>query len=119
MRRVIATGSFVVALILGLGSLTQAAVNALPTVVPLNIMWRVKVGGDYMTTTNTRERNSYPSDGAIYYIPQQSITNTAPYYRLRNSSNTDHMDSLIAGEGGYITEGHSVMHIPLAQRFLE
>jgi hypothetical protein len=93
------------AVALGLTPPALAAINSLPTPVLLNILWRVKIGSDYTTTTDAGERENFPSDGAIYYIPSSNIANTVPFYRLRNSSGTDHMDSLYAGEGGYITEG--------------
>jgi hypothetical protein len=73
--------------------------------VPLNILWRVALGStDKVTTANPTERDSYPLDGAIAYVPRDATwVSTLPMYRLYNG--VDHMDSMFAGEGGYTTEG--------------
>lgn len=71
--------------------------------VPLNILWRVGVGADRMTTTSPVERDMFPLEGAVFYVPRDSASGTLPLYRLY--SGADHMDSLIVGDGGFATEG--------------
>lgn len=71
----------------------------------LNVLYRVKVNGtDYMTTTATSDL-SYPSDGAIYYLPSASSDyyGTLPLYGLYYNKTTfptfsDRMDSMSDSE---------------------
>ena len=81
---------------------TCLAQGPLDTTV-LNVLYRVKVGNDYMTTTSRDERDRFASDGAIFYIPSNNIDGTSPVYRLY--AYPDHMDSVDPNEGGYNTEG--------------
>lgn len=104
MRRIgeakIVTCAVAIAMIV-VASITQGFAQ---TPVPLNILWRVVVGSsDRMTTPNPGERNTFPLEGQIFYIPRDPIAGTATLYRLYNG--VDHMDSHTAGEGGYGTEG--------------
>lgn len=77
--------------------------------VPLNVLWRIRTGGgDRTITISSQERNLYPLDGAIFYVPMQPhlSVGTVPLYRLYNGS--DHMVSLDPNEGaaeGYHVEG--------------
>lgn len=84
--------------------LTSSAV-AVGTAVPVNIIWRVSVGPipDRMSTPFPSERDAFPLEGAIFYLPRSNQPGTVPLYRLFNGS--DHMESLVPGEGGYGTEG--------------
>ena len=83
------------------------------TSVPLNTLWRISFGPDYATTPNPSERDAHATDGAMFYVPagpndssNAPIAGVAPLYRLLNKpADTDHMDSPIAGEGGYSIEG--------------
>jgi hypothetical protein len=76
--------------------------------VPLNVLWRIRTGaGDRTITISSAERNEYPLDGAIFYIPGQGHpgVGTVPLYRLYNGQ--DHMVSLDPHEGeadGYHVE---------------
>lgn len=75
----------------------------------LNVLWRVKVprtGGniDYMTVPDAAGRDTYPSDGAIFYVPKNPVAGTAELNRLWNPLIPDHMDSEGRGGGGYSLE---------------
>ncbi|MBB5867998.1 hypothetical protein F4553_001377 [Allocatelliglobosispora scoriae] len=77
--------------------------------VVAKILWRVRVGSrpDLMTTKDNAERDGFPNDGQIYYLPATQVANTRPLYRLYNPNaygHMDHMESLTPGEGGYQTE---------------
>jgi hypothetical protein len=76
--------------------------------IPLNVLWRIRTGGgDRTITISSAERDEYPLDGAIFYIPEQDHPGlgTVPLYRLYNGE--DHMVSLNPHEGeaqGYHVE---------------
>lgn len=76
--------------------------------LPLNVLWRIRTGGgDRTITTDATERDSYPLDGAIFYVPMKDhpAIGTVPLYRL--FSGDDHMVSLDPHEGeaqGYHVE---------------
>ncbi len=79
--------------------------------IVLDTVWEMQLGIDYTSSTSPTERNLHPHVG-IFYIPSQNkdsakvtIPGLVPLYRLLNQSATDHMDSTIAGEGGFTTEG--------------
>jgi len=73
--------------------------------VPLNFLWRVLVDGwDRMITIGPGERDAYPLEGTVFYVPRNDIDDTAPLYRLYDSVSNDHMVSTIPGELGYATE---------------
>jgi hypothetical protein len=82
---------------------------------PLNILWRVLVGGaDRMITVDPGERDAYPLEGEIFYAPLGvgSIVSQKTLYRLYNGA--DHSVSTNPNEGrleGYHAEG------PLAYPF--
>ncbi|WP_437573561.1 hypothetical protein [Sorangium sp. So ce887] len=90
-------------------SAQQALIGGERTVT--RMIWRVKVGTrpDHMSTIQAGERDSFPSDGSVWYLPASAISGTAPLYRLLSPSGTDHMDSTTPGEGGYRTE-HTLGH---------
>lgn len=74
----------------------------------MNILWRIKTEGDDRTiTVDPTERDAYPLDGAIFYVPERSQSgSTIPLYRLFNGH--DHMVSVDPGEPGargYKVEG--------------
>src|SRR5579871_5357958 len=77
--------------------------------VPLNVLWRIRTGGgDRTITVSSQERDLYPLDGAIFYVPMQPHPSlgTVPLYRLYDGN--DHMISLDPHEGaaeGYHVEG--------------
>jgi hypothetical protein len=77
--------------------------------VPLNVLWRIQTGGgDRTISVGAQERDSYPLDGAIFYVPANNhpALGTVPLYRLYNGA--DHMVSLDPNEGadqGYRVEG--------------
>ena len=78
--------------------------------VPLNILWRICTGGgDRTITADPTERDSYPLDGAIFYVPKRDhpVLGTVPLYRLFNGG--DHMVSLDPHEGE--AEGYHVEEI--------
>lgn len=58
---------------------------------------------DKMSTSNRGEASSFTMNGQVWYAPKYSSTDTIPFYRLNSGS--DHMDSDLAGEGGFATEG--------------
>ena len=74
----------------------------------LNVLWRIRTGGgDRTISISSAERDMYPLDGAIFYIPAQDhpTLGTVPLYRLFNGD--DHMVSLNPHEGesrGYHVE---------------
>lgn len=78
--------------------------------IPLNVVWQVGVNGartDRMSTIDPAERDGFPLDGQAWYLAAQPIAGTKPVYRLFNgwvNGFMDHMDSTVAGEGGYSTE---------------
>lgn len=76
--------------------------------VPLNTLWRINIGGDRTSTPAPQERDSYPLEGATYYVPKGNGPGTAPLYRLYNGR--DHMESAFPGEPGYQTE--SILGFP-------
>src|SRR5579863_10204210 len=77
--------------------------------LPLNVLWRIRTGGgDRTITVDPTERDAYPLDGAIFYVPLKDhpALGTVPLYRLFNGG--DHMVSLDPNEGaaqGYHVEG--------------
>jgi hypothetical protein len=77
--------------------------------LPLNVLWRIRTGGgDRTITADPTERDDYPLDGAIFYVPEKEHRplGTVPLYRLFNGN--DHMVSLDPHEGadqGYHVEG--------------
>jgi hypothetical protein len=95
-----------------LSILASAAIAALTlsgpalsqTTTVLTTLWETKVGSnDYMSTNSTTERDTYANRGAFIYMPSTNISGTTAFYRLFNG--TEHMDSNVAGEAGYTTEG--------------
>jgi hypothetical protein len=77
--------------------------------VVANIVWRQRVYSrpDLMSTTRADERDGWPGDGQVWYLPSSQVAGTVPVYRLYHPNiggHMDHMDSLTAGEGGYQTE---------------
>ncbi len=83
----------------------RADAQAFTAPTPLSVMYEVNVGGssytDFMTSVSASERNQFPLLGQFAYIQQE--TSSAPLYRLHYYH--DHMDSQVAGEGGYSTDG--------------
>ena len=74
------------------------------TPIVLNTVWRDNLGTDLrMSTNNSTERDAHTIEGSVYYFANTNITGTTLMYRLFSSP--DHMDSDVAGEGGYTTEG--------------
>jgi hypothetical protein len=73
----------------------------------MNIMWRVTVGQyDSMDTAHASERNQYPSQGQLWYVPANNISGTNSIYRERRPQPPqDHMMSWVYGEGGYTVDG--------------
>jgi hypothetical protein len=82
----------------------QAAPNNNLPSTPLRILWRVNPGSEKMSTHVAQERDLYPSDGAIFYLPKDNIAGTVPLWRLFQSSPFDHMDYNGTGVGGYTPE---------------
>lgn len=76
---------------------------------PLSVLWRIRTGGgDRTITVDSNERDLYPLDGAIFYVPMKThpALGTVPLYRLYNGG--DHMVSLNPHDGaaqGYHVEG--------------
>ena len=95
--------SWAVAAVVAAIPATAAAQAPIP-LTQLSVLWEVNAGNghtDYMTTATPSERDEYPFLGAIAYIANGGTA--LPVYRLNNGY--DHMDSTVAGEGGYSTEG--------------
>ncbi len=69
----------------------------------INVLWDVVAGGpDHITSQSESERNQFTSLGQTWYVFTNQLSGTQPLYRLIAGS--DHMDSILAGEGGYSTE---------------
>lgn len=78
--------------------------------LPLNVLWRIRTGdGDRTITADPTERDAYPLDGAIFYIPMKDhpALGTVPLYRMFNGC--DHMVSLNPKEGA--AQGYHVEEI--------
>ena len=94
---------FVLALLgLGIGRAQSPGDSVVVTTV-----WRHNVNGtDRTSVTDAGERNALSSslEGSVIYLAKTNISGTVPFYRLFDGS-TNHMDSTIAGEAGYATEG--------------
>jgi hypothetical protein len=67
--------------------------SAVPTPTVLRTLYRVVVNADRMTTIGPNERSSYPLEGQVYYVPDQSANGRSTLNRLVNSSGTDHADA--------------------------
>ena len=88
------------ALTIGSAPVVQAAPPG--TVMKLQILSnRLNAQYDYLTEAGFGANYPYGS-GCYAYVPFDPLSNTLPFYRLFNGS--DHMDSPVAGEGGYTTE---------------
>ena len=73
------------------------------TPVPQNVLWRVNVGTDRMTTNGAGERDAFPNDGQMFYVPSGcSDASGAVLFRYYNS--LDHRDALDTGIPGYSQE---------------
>ena len=95
----------VIALVLACCVLSPAA--QAQTAVNLNVLWRVVVNGtDRMTTVDPSERDLFPLEGQLFYVPQSPMPGETPLYRLLNFTGTDHTDSTKALKG-YVVEGPS------------
>ena len=93
----------VIALVLACCVLSPAA--QAQTAVNLNVLWRVVVNGtDRMTTVDPSERDLFPLEGQLFYVPQSPMPGETPLYRLLNFTGTDHADSTTAVKG-YAVEG--------------
>ncbi|HEY0069312.1 MAG TPA: hypothetical protein VGE04_05020 [Chloroflexia bacterium] len=103
MRNSGVVAAFIAGAVILSAVLVQSVIAAPPVGTRLNILWRVKPGGDYMTTTASGERNAFPPADAVAYVPANNVSSTSALYRLLRAG--DHMDSLTAGEAGYSTEG--------------
>jgi hypothetical protein len=102
-------------LVLLFGNVQAQYTTPPPGVVPLNILWRVKLNSmDAMTTpysnfgiTGSANDGSYSNTpdfgGSVFYVPAATRTGTKPLYRLQK--NGDRMDSTLTNEGGYTLEG--------------
>lgn len=74
------------------------------TPVVQNTLWRVVVGeSDRMTTFNPEERNAFPLEGQIFYVPSW-CTSTDSKVLNRYYNGPDHMDS-VTPVNGYTLEG--------------
>ena len=71
----------------------------------LNILGNFFVGKDALTSWITNVPSERLQFKQTFYIPNSALPNTAPLYRLYSSKLPDHMDSGLAGEAGYATEG--------------
>ncbi len=66
-----------------------------PSVVPttLRVLYRVRyTDTDRMTSVEAAERNAYPFDGEIYYVPDQPDGERVSLNRYVNAALTDHAD---------------------------
>ncbi len=78
------------------------------TPVPQGVLWRVNVDGtDRMTTAGADERDAFPVEGQIFYVPIVGCGlpgTTTSKYLFRYNNGPDHMDS-IRPVPGYTQEG--------------
>ena len=89
------------ALTIGSAPVVQAAPPG--TAMKLQILSN-RLNGQYDYLTEAGFGANYPYGSGCYaYVPFDPLSNTLPFYRLFNGS--DHMDSPLAGEGAYTTEG--------------
>jgi hypothetical protein len=88
---------------------TYVAAPEIP--VKLDTLWNLTLGADYMSSVDPNERNAHPYTATAYIssgttdVNGTSLQGIQPLYRLLSPSQADHMDSTVAGEGGYTTEG--------------
>ncbi len=74
------------------------------TPVPQNVLWRVNVGTDRMTTNGADERDAFPNDGQMFYVPSGCVdANGAGLFRYYNGF--DHRDALDTVIPGFAQEG--------------
>jgi hypothetical protein len=66
--------------------------------------WWVPSADDHWTGTEPMPAPGGPCEGQLYYVPAAPGPGTHPLYRLYQSTASDHMDSTLAGEGGYTTQ---------------
>ena len=74
------------------------------TPVPQNVLWRVNVGTDRMTTNSAGERDAFPDDGQMFYVPSGCLDAKGAGL-FRYYSGFDHRDALDAVIAGYTQEG--------------
>lgn len=73
-----------------------------PSTTPttLRVLYRLSFNNtDRMTSFGFDERNRFPLEGQIYYVPDQSGTGRTTLNRYLNSSATDHADGTAAPSG--------------------
>src|ERR1700693_3188926 len=71
-----------------------------PTPTTLRVLYRVFYSGnDRMTSADFAERNAYPFDGEIYYVPDESGSGRTPLNRYVNAGTTDHADGINPPDG--------------------
>jgi hypothetical protein len=86
------------------------------TPTTLRVLYRLSFNNtDRMTSFGFDERNRFPLEGQIYYVPDQSGTGRTTLNRYLNSSSTDHADGTDAPPG-YTLEG--ALGYPWAQASL-
>jgi hypothetical protein len=86
------------------------------TPTTLRVLYRLSFNNtDRMTSIGFDERNRFPLEGQIYYVPDQSGTGRTPLNRYLNSSATDHADGTDAPSGYTLEE---VLGYPWAQASL-
>jgi hypothetical protein len=71
----------------------------------LRTLYRVTFSGtDRMTSVGSDERNIFPLEGQIYYVPDQSATGRTSLNRYLNTSGTDHADGISVPAGYNLEE---------------
>ena len=74
------------------------------TPVSQNVLWRVNVGTDRMTTNGAFERDAFPNDGQMFYVPSGCLdANGSVLFRYYNG--VDHRDARDTVIPGYSQEG--------------
>lgn len=61
-----------------------------------NVLWRVNVSGDRMSTKSSAEAHRFDTEATTFYIPAEPGTDRMPLYRMFNGR--DHMDSINVNE---------------------
>jgi hypothetical protein len=75
-----------------------------PTPTTLRVLYRVLYSGtDRMTSIDFGERNAFPVEGQIYYVPDQAGTGRTTLNRYFNAGITDHADGT-SSPAGYTLE---------------
>lgn len=65
-----------------------------PPPIKLRTLYRLLNGTDRMTSFGPDEKNSYPLEAQLYYVPDAAATNLTTLNRMVNAGGTDHADAV-------------------------